>query len=359
MGKYTRDLGMAASVARRIVLPEITRVAVHVTYDCNQHCKTCDIWKINKNEPSLRKTELTLEDFQEFCSKNPRILWMCLTGGEPYLKKDLKGFIDACLTIPSLRLLSISTNGSVPDKIEEDIRHFMDNGRTDVTLATQVSFEGIEELHDKVSGTPGSYKRALDTLGRLKRLASIDARIRWGLAFTLSYFNQGGFLPMLNSIPKHLIPPPGQIQVSFGQRADYYHWTEERRVEPDRDVWMDEAKNLVDLTPWSNRLRDPYSIVEYLYYRKAMQLGNGKLPPRCVACQYTVTIDPYWEVHPCLFKFGISLGNLKSNGYQLKELVDSTKSYWSPLVDQCVKTTGCWTLCEDYMAIVARPWRVM
>lgn len=359
MGKYTRDADMALSVAKRIVFPEITRVAVHVTYDCNQHCKTCDIWKINKDNPELKKTELCLEEFQEFCNKNPRILWMCLTGGEPYLKKDLKGFIDACLTIPSLRLISISTNGSAPEKIESDVRHFIASGRKDVTLATQVSFEGDEELHNKVCGTPGSYRRAIDSLGRLKRLASQDTRIRWGLAFTLSYFNQGGFVPMLRSLPKDLIPPPGQIQVSFGQRADYYHWTEDRRVEPDRDTWDKEVKNLMSLTAWGNRLKDPYSMVEYLYYRKAMQLRNGDLPPRCVACQYSVTIDPYWGVHPCLFKFGISLGNLKDNGYKLKELVDSTRGMWAPMVDECVKTTGCWTLCEDYMVIVARPWRVL
>lgn len=359
MDKHTRDFGMAVSAVKRIVLPEVTRVAVHITYDCNQRCKTCDIWKINKDKPELRKTELNLEEFQEFCSKNPRILWMCLTGGEPYLKKEMKGFLDACLTIPSLRLISISTNGSVPEKIESDVRHLISSSRKDVTLATQVSLEGNEELHDTVSGSPGSYKRAVDTLGRLKKLALIDSRVRWGLGYTLSYFNQGGFLAMMDSLPKELVPPPGQVQVSFGQKADYYHWTEDRRVEPDKDVWKDEVRNFLRLTSWPDRLTDPYSMVEYLYYRKAIQLHNGQLPPKCVACQYTVTIDPYWEVHPCLFKFGLSLGNLKEKGYNLQELVNSTKGRWAPIVDKCCKTTGCWTLCEDYMAIVARPWRAL
>jgi MoaA/NifB/PqqE/SkfB family radical SAM enzyme len=67
MSKLTRDVSTAFSVLKKIVVPKVTRVAVHVTYDCNQHCKTCDIWAINKDNPELRKKEVTLKEFERFC----------------------------------------------------------------------------------------------------------------------------------------------------------------------------------------------------------------------------------------------------------------------------------------------------
>lgn len=358
MSKIARDVSTGFSMLRRIAVPEVTRVAVHITYDCNQRCKTCDIWRINKENPELRKKEVTLKEFERFCGVNPGILWMCLTGGEPYLKKDMKGFLDACCGIPGLKLISISTNGSVPDKIEDDVRHFMKNPRKDITLATQVSFEGPESLHDEMSGTPGSYKKALDSLNRLGKLEKEDSRVRSGIGFTLSYYNQGYLLPTLKSLGNSC-PPAKQIQMAFGQEADYYHWKEYRRVVPDEDELVKETRTFMGLTKWYDKL-DPYSIVEQLYHRKALQIHtNGVKVPRCVACQYTVTIDPYWEVHPCLFKFGYSLGNLRDSDFRLQELVDATKKTWKPYVDECNKTSKCWTLCEDYMMIVARPWRVL
>lgn len=358
MTKLARDIGTAFSVLKRIVKPQITRVAVHVTYDCNQRCKTCDIWAINRDNPELRKQEVTLEEFKKFCEANPSILWMCLTGGEPYLKKDLKGFIDACCSIPELKLISISTNGAVPEKIEDDVRHFMKSKRRDVTLATQVSFEGPEELHDEISGTPVSFRRALDTLGRLKELNREDERVRYGAAFTLTSFSQGNLIPTIRALGNSC-PPPKQIQMGFGQEADYYHWKEYRGVVPDTDKIVSETKNLMGLLSWRDRF-DPYSLIEQLYYRKALQTYvNGAKVPKCVACQYTVTIDPYWNVHPCLFKFGYTLGSLREQGFELQKLVDEAKSRWEPVIDKCNKDSKCWTLCEDYMMIVARPWRVL
>jgi MoaA/NifB/PqqE/SkfB family radical SAM enzyme len=358
MSNLSRNAGMGLSIIKRMAFPEVTRAAVHITYDCNQRCKTCDIWQINKDKPELRQKEVTLKEFERFAEQNPRLLWICLTGGEPYLKKDMKGFLDACLGIPSLRLISISTNGSIPDKIESDVRHFSSKTNNKVTLSTQVSFEGPELLHDEVSGTPGSYKKALDTLGRLQKIAKEDSRIRYGIGFTLSSFNTGGFLPTVKSLGDR-VPPPGQIQVSFGQRADYYHWKEDRIVEPDKAEWEREVKTFMSLTDWKDRIRDPYSLVEYLYYHKAVQLHNGRVAPKCVACQYTCTMDPYWEVHPCLFKFGQSLGNLKDHDFRLQELVNETQAKWKPMVAQCNKTVKCWTLCEDYLTVVVRPWRTL
>jgi len=356
--KLIRDLKTALPILGRMVNPQISRVGVSITYDCNQKCKTCDIWRINKEDPTLRQKEMTLEDFQTFCTANPQLIWIALTGGEPYLKKDMKGLLDACCSIPSLKLISITTNGSVPDKIESDIRHFLGNGRKDVTVASSVSFEGPPDQHDEVCGISGSYYKALDTLKRLEALQRGDSRIRTGMSYTLSSYGLGGLKATMDSLGRYC-PPIGQIQIGIGQEAEYYQWKDSKSVVPEYQALADELEWFQ--SRFSKRdLLDPYCAISYAYLRKAVQCyRNGVNFPRCVAGLYSCSVGPYWDVHPCLFMFQHSLGSLKEYNYNLQSLIDDTKTSWKPLVDKCVKEKGCWTLCEDYCMIVMRPWRLL
>ncbi|KKK78812.1 hypothetical protein LCGC14_2839820, partial [marine sediment metagenome] len=206
-----------------------------------------------------------------------------------------------------------------------------------------------KKIKDKVKAEEIHYRRGRRSLFVIKdisegRILSVDniASLRPGIGFTLSYYTQGALLPTLESLGD-ACPPAKQIQMGFGQEADYYHWKENRRVAPDKDLVVSEVKALMGLTKWYDRF-DPYGVVEQLYYRKALQVyTNGAKIPHCVACQYTCTIDPYWEVHPCLFKFGYSLGNLRNSDFRLQELVDVTKKTWKPYVDKCNKDSKCWT----------------
>ena len=356
--KILRDTRTAFTVLKRMVRPQISRVGVSITYDCNQHCKTCDIWRINKENPKLRKKEMSLEEFQEFCKANPQLIWIALTGGEPYLKKDMKGFLDACCSVPSLKLISITTNGSVPDKIEEDIRHFLGNGRRDITVASSVSFEGPLEKHDEICGTPGSYKKALDTLRRLEKFQEEDSRVRTGISYTLSSFGLGGLKATMESLGKYC-PPVSQVQIGIGQEAEYYQWKDHKSVVPEYLALADELEWFRRQFTLRDKL-DPYGLVSDTYLRKAVQCyRDGAKFPRCVAGQYSCSVGPYWYVHPCLFMFQHSLGDLRDYGYNLQSLLDGTKETWKPLVDRCVREKGCWTLCEDYCMIVMRPWRVL
>ena len=356
--KLLRDTKTAFTVLKRIVRPQISRVGVSITYDCNQHCKTCDIWRVNKDNPELRKKEMTLGEFQKFCGANPNLIWIALTGGEPYLKKDMEGFLDACCSIPNLRVISITTNGSVPDRIEEAIRHFLKNPNKNVTVATQVSFEGPEEQHDFLSGTPGSYKKALDSLTRLKKLQEEDSRLRTGISYTLSSYGLHGLKPTLASLGNSC-PPVNQVQIGVGQEADYYQWTERKEVVPEYLALADELEWFRGQFTHRDKL-DPYGVISDAYLRKAVQCyRNGAKFPRCAAAQYTCSVGPYWDVHPCLFMFQNSLGDLRDYDYNLQELLDSTRTTWKPLVDKCVEEGGCWTLCEAYCMMVMRPWRVL
>ncbi len=73
-----------------------------------------------------------------------------------------------------------------------------------------------------------------------------------------------------------------------GQEADYYHWAECRPVVPDKDLLVKETRTFMGLSRWYDKL-DPYSIVEQLYHRKALQVhtNGAKIPPLCCLPVYS------------------------------------------------------------------------
>ena len=356
-----RTVNTAFTVLKRVVRPCISRVGLSLTYDCNQKCKTCDVWQVNRRQPELRQKEMTLEEVQKFSEANskPGLIWIALTGGEPFIKKDMKGIIEAINTIPTLRMISITTNGSLPDKIEEDLRHFLTHGNKMTTAAVQISFEGPEEDQTMITGIESSYKKAKESLRVITALSKESSRIRAQISYTLSKYSQGNLKALLSSLDG-LCPPLDRIHVGIGWNADYYQFTDGRDVAPDTKVFLEEINWLKSKFSWKSWL-DPISLVSTKTYlnKVSKNLGKGVTGIGCAAAQISCSIDPYWDVHPCTYLFRLNLGSLKNYGYNVQSLLDYTETIWRPKVMGCLKNGGCKNLCEAYPTVLFRPWKML
>ena len=58
---------------------------VIVTYRCNARCNMCDCFK----DPTRPEEEITLEDIK----KLPEMAFTNITGGEPFIREDLKDLV--------------------------------------------------------------------------------------------------------------------------------------------------------------------------------------------------------------------------------------------------------------------------
>jgi len=83
-----------------------------LTFWCNYRCETCNIWHMKPRD------ELKLDEIREFFHRSKRFVWVDLTGGEVWLRKD---FVDICEALTTecknLLLLHFPTNGYLTDKI--------------------------------------------------------------------------------------------------------------------------------------------------------------------------------------------------------------------------------------------------
>ena len=151
----------------RPILP--TSLIYNVTWNCNARCVMCDNWKRES------KGDLTVDELREVFGNKlfRKIRNIGLTGGEPYLRKDLPDLVRACgETMPKLHKLTINTNGFLVDRtvsMTEEIVRYGEERK--VLIGIRVSIDGFEETHDKIRGVPGGYRKAIETLERLRELS--------------------------------------------------------------------------------------------------------------------------------------------------------------------------------------------
>ena len=131
-----------------------------ITNGCNLRCKYCGHFESAGDVDQDLSKEEWLKFFDELnrCS----VTDVCLSGGEPFLRADLKELIDGL--IRNRLRFTILTNGTL---ITEDLASFIaSTGRCDVV---QVSIDGsIPSVHDACRGD-GNFEKALRGLGFLQK----------------------------------------------------------------------------------------------------------------------------------------------------------------------------------------------
>jgi Fe-coproporphyrin III synthase len=173
-----------------------------VTYNCNSRCIMCDIWKI-QGFPELPPGA--------FSNLPASLLDINLSGGEPFLRKDLPEIVSvvgqAC---PKARIV-ISSNGFATDLILAQMKKIL-KIKPDIGIA--VSIDGLGEMHDEMRGIPGGFNKAMATVAGLKELGMTNLR----LGFTITERNIGHLKKVYNLSRELGV----QFTHSFAQSSEFY-----------------------------------------------------------------------------------------------------------------------------------------
>ena len=152
---------------KKIPLPY--KLLIQITNDCNSKCSNCQIWKINKSDPSLKELELKVDDYEKiFQQYNKDLLWLALSGGEVTLGHQTKTIIESAIKhCPSLRIITFTTNGLLPDKVVE-LASFIKKQNVDMFVT--ISLDGTEATHNKLRGVQNNFQLAQICHKQLKEL---------------------------------------------------------------------------------------------------------------------------------------------------------------------------------------------
>lgn len=330
-----------------------------VTYKCNHKCRICNIWRIYSESPDKIKDELDFYEIERIFQKYKQLVWVNLTGGEPFLRLDLVDIVGAiCENCEKLSILNIPTNGSLPDNVERATHELLEEYRVPLVFVS-VSLDGDSVIHDSLRGVNGAWLRAIDTLSRLYNLSLSHPNLVVGFEYTMSPFNVGSFKHLLDKLGEYGLSRSVENGViTFAHIGNLYHNIHScKRIFSSNEyasAALKEVEYLLERARGS--LLNPFGVFKYLYLRLSRKFFSGSakhfLP--CTACSGSCFIDPYGKVYPCTIEREV-LADLREVDYDLNKVIKSDNFISFRSRVERGLCTGCWSPCEAYPSIATHP----
>jgi len=109
------------------ILQKPYKINFAITSGCNSRCQTCNVWRKFRKNPEVVKNDLSLKEIEKIFKTLPKnIIWLSLSGGEPFLRDDLVLICKKAIeNIPDLCLISIPSNGLLEKNIVEKTKQIL------------------------------------------------------------------------------------------------------------------------------------------------------------------------------------------------------------------------------------------
>lgn len=247
-----------------------TDISIIVTYRCPMQCKMCNIWKYPTDKDEEIKPEVL--------KKLPKVKFINITGGEPFVREDLDRIVEIAFT-KSPRVV-ISTSGWLEDRVIALAEKFPNIG-------IRISIEGLACKNDELRGRQGGFDKGLRTLLRLKAMGLKDI----GFGITVSNNNSEDMLA-LYQLAKELNL---EFATAAFHNSYYFHKYDNEITSMDRVC--SNFEKLINLQLKENHPKSWFraffnmGIINYIE-------GNRRLLP-CEAGLVNCFVDPFGDIYPC------------------------------------------------------------
>ncbi|MDR1644543.1 MAG: radical SAM protein [Tannerellaceae bacterium] len=321
-------------------------MCIILTYRCPMRCKMCNIWA----HPTMREKEITADEIRRL----PKVKFINLTGGEPFVRDDLEEVVSACFT-RSPRVV-ISTSGWFDDKLIALAERFPQIG-------IRISIEGLEEKNDELRGRPGGFAKAIRTLGKLREMGVKDI----GFGCTVSNNNSADMLKLYE-----LSHSLGMEFATAAFHNSYYFHKYDNEITNKDEVCRNFAK-LVDLQLKESHPKSWFraffnmGLIHYIE-------GRRRLLP-CEAGLVNFFVEPYGDVYPCN---GLeekywkeTMGNIRTTDFQTiwesrqadkvrRQVYNCPKNCWmvgtaSPVMKKYIRIPLAWAIRNKIRSLMGKP----
>jgi MoaA/NifB/PqqE/SkfB family radical SAM enzyme len=156
------QLKFALSNKEKLARP--VQLNLFITDACNARCGHCFNWRaLNQGEDGL-----SLEEIEQLAGELGALLTVGISGGEPFLRKDLAQ-VYGIFAEHGLSDFTVPTNGLTPKRIQDLVRAMVEQNRA-TRVSVMLSLDGLGELHDRIRGVPGNFKKVKETYDALAAL---------------------------------------------------------------------------------------------------------------------------------------------------------------------------------------------
>lgn len=302
----------------------------------------CHTWK------APRAPELTAPQIADIVRACPSLVWLDVTGGEPFIRVDidavLLGIVDAA---PALAMLHFQTNGWQTERIARitaALRERMDPG---CDLVVTVSIDGPPAEHDAIRGRSGSFDRAIATARELMEIPGVDVHV----GTTIGTHNVEHLDALWSALQRAL---PGLTRRRWHLNAVQAS----RHFYGDVDVDRLRVRGASPVHRHLVRRGLPRTMTEameslYLFHLGFVQQGEPSGIP-CQALRSTLFISPEGDAYPCHI-YDRPLGNVRDHGVAALWHGATVRRAREDV--ERLACGGCFSACEAYPAIAGAPVR--
>jgi len=285
-------------------------LTVSVTYRCNSRCLTCRVYE-------KQVEELSAEEFDRvFASLGRAPYWYTMSGGEPFLRKDLPEICESACRHGSPGIINIPTNGLLSDRIPPMVEEIA-RRCAGTQIIVNLSLDDVGERHDRIRGVRGNFEKALDTYRGLRDLSVPNLTV--GVHTVVSVYNVDRIPEIYRYVMSELAPDSFITEIAE-ERVEL--GTVGAEVTPDADSYEGAIDFLIarikeerfaGISAITQSFRVRYYELVKRYLRERRQI----LP--CYAGVSSAQIAPDGDVWLCCI-LAEPVGNLREAGYDFGEV---------------------------------------
>lgn len=321
-------------LAKAVITNQPAYAIFFVTSRCNLKCQHCFYWKELNN-----KEELSLEEFNKISKGFKNLIYLNLTGGEPFLREDVDRICFYFYKHSGTKFIAISTNGFFTKKIIEKVTNILNSCRG-IQLNIAISIDSLGEKHDRFRGVKGSFKNAVETIKELKKLKEKHPNLNIIINTCYSTYNKKDIKEIYDYLKELgvsyqriglLREDTKDKKLTEVSLEEYERAMEEIRKDENRQGGSDYSKLFGIINQINNEIN-----VKTRRYKKRV------IP--CVAGRNMLVVKENGDVFPCEI-LNRKMGNLKEVNYRINKLLStkSSKEIRKFIKKKCFCPWGCAT----------------
>lgn len=306
-------------VTQKFRLPQT--LIYFVTARCNAVCDFC-LYREQLNNPESGKNELTVEEINLVAQSYGPLHYLGISGGEPFIRKDLYELCAAFARHCGLQVLDIPSNFYYGERMAAFVQRFAGEF-PEVTVDLQLSLDNTGEAHDISRKVNGLYQKATDNFRQLHNLKQQYPNLR--LKVNLIYLpeNRNELPQILNTLNQTL--PFDRIQLTYPHHLLPAHGHSTQPTE-ELNHFFNMAE-LADNMTGGGQKKDMYALgLKSLksIYRKLLTdaiSGQKNTGTYCHAGSHIAVMNETGEVFPCEILWNQKLGNVRQHNYSIREIL--------------------------------------
>jgi len=305
----------------RILLNGPISMVHFVTKNCNARCSHCFI---DFEDPRTFEGELSVEEISRVTqSMGWQLRNVNLTGGEPFLRKDLFDIARCYLDNTGIRSVYITTNGYFTDRTKDFLDRYLTSGYDkEHTLFFSISVDDHPEAHDRNRKINGLFERAMQTLHLLEEYRDRCVYANVNLTIIPANYRQMGEIyeyliekEGVRSFTTTIIREEGVATIPPLLREGLYAAYRDLNQRIKRDILSRRIRGFD-----GSRLGDLVNAKNILMHEQIERtFATGKFISTCYAGEVFLVLEANGDVRPCEVLPTV-IGNVRKSGYDLSSI---------------------------------------